>query len=85
MEITCHDSLDTSFQNLGDLDSRIGGCGTQVISDLFFKYARRQRHKTQDLIDPQLVSASQPKAWGLLHMECEFNRTPYKRRQLLRA
>jgi hypothetical protein len=23
---------------------------------------------------------SQPKAWGLLHMECEFNRTPYKRR-----
>jgi hypothetical protein len=22
---------------------------------------------------------SQPKAQGLLHMECEFNRTPYKR------
>jgi hypothetical protein len=26
---------------LGDLDSRLGGCGTRVISDLFFKSAGR--------------------------------------------
>jgi hypothetical protein len=27
--------------NLGDLDSRLRGCGTSVIGDLFFKSARR--------------------------------------------
>jgi hypothetical protein len=39
--IACHDSLDPLFQNLGLLDSRLGGCGTRVISDLFFKFAGR--------------------------------------------
>jgi hypothetical protein len=33
--IACHDSLDPLFQNLGDLDSRLGGCGTRVVSDFF--------------------------------------------------
>jgi hypothetical protein len=27
--------------NLGDLDSRLGGCGPRVISDLFFESAGR--------------------------------------------
>jgi hypothetical protein len=39
--IACHDSLDPLFQNLGDLDSSLGGCGTRVIIDLFFKSAGR--------------------------------------------
>jgi hypothetical protein len=39
--IACHDSLDPLFQNLEFLDSRLGGCGTRVISDLFFKSAGR--------------------------------------------
>jgi hypothetical protein len=33
---------------LGDLDSRLGGCGTRVMSDLFFKCFGRQGQKTQD-------------------------------------
>jgi hypothetical protein len=28
--------------NFGDLDSRLGGCGTCIISDLFFKSVGRQ-------------------------------------------
>jgi hypothetical protein len=37
-----------------------------------------RRFKTN--FDPQPNSSSQPKARGLLHMKCEFNLTPYKRR-----
>jgi hypothetical protein len=40
--IACHDSLDPLFQNLGDLDSRLGGCGTHVINYLFFKSTGRK-------------------------------------------
>jgi hypothetical protein len=33
--IACHDSLDSLFQNLGDLNSRFGGCGN-VSSATYF-------------------------------------------------
>jgi hypothetical protein len=33
--IACHDSLDPLFQNLGDLDSRLGGYRTRVINTYF--------------------------------------------------
>jgi hypothetical protein len=46
--------------------SRLEGCyATPIIQ--FFQH-RRLRIK----IDPQLESATQPKAQGLLHMECDF-------------
>jgi hypothetical protein len=38
----CMPRFSVSFiPKLGDLDSRLGGYGTRVISDLFFKYAGR--------------------------------------------
>ena len=52
-----------------------GGYGTCVIYDLFFKSIGRQN----DYFDPQPDSSIQPKAQGLLHMECDFHRTPYMR------
>jgi hypothetical protein len=52
--------------------SRLGGCYATPIIQNF--QDRRFRIK----IDPQLESATQPKARGLLHMECDFAITlPY--------
>jgi hypothetical protein len=46
--------------------SRLGGCyATHIIQ--FFQYGRFGIK-----IDPQLDSATQTKARGLLHMECDF-------------
>jgi hypothetical protein len=39
--LVCHNSLDPLFQNLGIWIRGFGGCGTRVISDLFFKFAGR--------------------------------------------
>jgi hypothetical protein len=53
--------------------SRLGGCYTTPIIQNF--QDRRFRIK----IDPQLESATQTKARGLLHMECDFaTALPYK-------
>jgi hypothetical protein len=52
--------------------SRLGGYYATPIIQIFQE--GRFRIKT----DPQLESATQPKAWGLLHMECDFAITlPY--------
>jgi hypothetical protein len=45
------------------ITSRLGGCyGVKIFQDGRFGIK----------IDPQLESATQPKARGLLHMECDF-------------
>jgi hypothetical protein len=61
-----------AFANIEDpwidylIISRLGGCyATPIIQ--FFQDGRF-RNKT----DPQLESVTQPKARGLLHMECDF-------------
>jgi hypothetical protein len=55
--------------------SKLGGYYATPIIQSF--QDRRFRIK----IDPQLESATQPKARGLLHMECDFATTlPYKSR-----
>jgi hypothetical protein len=50
------------FPNLKDLESRLEGCGIRGIDYLFFFKC-----------DPQPDSPIQPKARGLLHMECDFS------------
>jgi hypothetical protein len=55
--------------------SRLGGCYAAPIIQFF--QDRRFRIK----IDPQLEFVTQPKARGLLHMECDLSTTlPYKSR-----
>jgi hypothetical protein len=71
-----------SFFQILDMASRLGGCGTRVISDLSFKFIRKTK-KIKDQFDPQPDYSIQPKAQGLLYMECDFHRIPYKRRVLL--
>ena len=57
--------------------SRLGGCYATPIIQFF--QDRRCRIK----IDPQPESMTQPKARGLLHMECDFAiALPYKRSRL---
>jgi hypothetical protein len=46
--------------------SRLGGCYTTPIIQIF------QDGRFRIKIDPQLESMTQPKARGLLHMECDF-------------
>jgi hypothetical protein len=46
--------------------SRLGGCYATPIIQIF------QDGRFGIKIDPQLESATQPKARGLLHMECDF-------------
>jgi hypothetical protein len=46
--------------------SRLGGCYTTPIIQIF------QDGRFRIKIDPQLESMTQPKARGLLHMECNF-------------
>jgi hypothetical protein len=46
--------------------SRLGGCYATPIIQIF------QDGRFKIKIDPQLESATQPKARGLLHMECDF-------------
>jgi hypothetical protein len=46
--------------------SRLGGCYTTPIIHFFKNRSCRIK------IDPQLESATQPKARELLHMECDF-------------
>jgi hypothetical protein len=46
--------------------SRLGGCYATPIIQIF------QDGRFKIKIDPQLESTTQPKAWGLLHMECDF-------------
>jgi hypothetical protein len=46
--------------------SRLGGCYATPIIQIF------QNGRFGIKIDPHLESATQPKAWGLLHMECDF-------------
>jgi hypothetical protein len=45
---------------------RLGGCYATPIIQFF------QDRRFSIKIDPQLESTTQPKAWGLLHMECDF-------------
>jgi hypothetical protein len=49
--------------------SRLGGCYATPIIQIF------QDERFRIKIDPQLESATQPKARGLLHMECDFATT----------
>jgi hypothetical protein len=70
------------FPNLEDLDSRLGGYGTCAINGLFFEFIWRiktGRFKTNLTVNPILQDR---KIRRLLHMECNFYRTPYKRRLL---
>jgi hypothetical protein len=46
--------------------SRLGGCYAAPIIQIF------QDGRFEIKIYPQLESATQPKAWRLLHMECDF-------------
>jgi hypothetical protein len=46
--------------------SRLGGCYATPIIQIF------QDGRFGIKVDPQLESATQPKARGLLHMECDF-------------
>jgi hypothetical protein len=46
--------------------SRLVGCYATPIIQIF------QDGRFGIKIDPQLEFATQPKAWGLLHMECDF-------------
>jgi hypothetical protein len=46
--------------------SRLGGCYATLIIQFF------QDRRFGIKIDPQLESTTQHKAWGLLHMECDF-------------
>jgi hypothetical protein len=46
--------------------SRLGGCYARPIIQVF------QDGRFEIKIDPQLESATPPKARGLLHMECDF-------------
>jgi hypothetical protein len=46
--------------------SRLGGCYATPIIQIF------QDGRFRIKIDPQLESVTQPKARGLLHMECNF-------------
>jgi hypothetical protein len=46
--------------------SRLGGYYATPIVQIF------QDRRFGIKIDPQLESATQPKSWGLLHMECDF-------------
>jgi hypothetical protein len=61
-----------AFANIGDpwIDyltiSRLGGCYVAPIIQIF------QDGRFGIKIDPQLESTTQPKARGLLHMECDF-------------
>jgi hypothetical protein len=51
--------------------SRLGGYYATPIVHFF-------QDKIRNQVDPQLESATQPKARGLLHMECDFATTlPY--------
>jgi hypothetical protein len=50
--------------------SRLGGCYVVPIVQIF------QDGRFRIKIDPQLESATQPKARGLLHMECDFAIAP---------
>jgi hypothetical protein len=55
--------------------SRLGGYYATPIIQFF------QDGRFRIKIDPQLVFMTQPKAWGLLHMECDFAiALPYKSR-----
>jgi hypothetical protein len=66
--------------NLGDLNSRLRGCGTRVISDLFFQNLLEDKdRRLETTLTLSLILWVNLKLRGLLHMECEFNRTPYKR------
>jgi hypothetical protein len=49
---------------------RLGGCYATPIIQFF------QDERFEIKIDPQLESATQPKARGLLHMECDFAIAP---------
>jgi hypothetical protein len=46
----CHNFWDPFFQNLRDLDSRLGGCETRGIDYLFFESTRRIRRKDSRLV-----------------------------------
>jgi hypothetical protein len=48
------------------ISSRLGGCYATPIIQIF------QDGRFKINIDPQLESLTQPKSWGLLHMECDF-------------
>ena len=57
------------FSKSWDLDSKLRECGTRVILGLFFKFLD-DKDKIEDQLDSKLDSWMQPKAWGLLHTEC---------------
>jgi hypothetical protein len=62
------------------LNSSLESSGTRVIHILFLKFLEDKSRRFKINFDLQPDFLIQPKAHGLLHMECEFNRTPYKRR-----
>ena len=56
--------------SIRDFDLRLGGCGI-CASEIYFSIFL-ENNKGKDWSDPQSDSAIQPKARGLLHMECEY-------------
>jgi hypothetical protein len=62
-----------------DLDSRLGGCRTRVIDELFFKFLEDKSRRFKTNLTLSLVLRFNLRL-GLLHMECELHRTLYKRR-----
>ena len=60
-----------------DLDSRLMGCRTVSSAIYFFKEDKGE--KIKDWFDFQPDSTIQPKARGILYMECDFHRIPYKK------
>jgi len=59
------------------LDSRLEGYWVCVSTDLFFKFIWKMKFEIQDSRwTIGLNSSIQPKARGLLHMECNFSLHP---------
>jgi hypothetical protein len=77
--IACHDSLDPLFQNLRISIQGSEAAGHVSSATYFSNLLEHKDRRLKIEIDPQPDSTSQPKARGLLHMDCEFNRTPYKK------
>ena len=57
-------------RKMQDFDLRLGGCRICASEIYFSKILEIMKEK--DWSDPQPDSAIQPKAQGLLHMECEY-------------
>ena len=67
----CHEFTLILKSKWRDLNSRLGGCGIYVL-EIYFSNFLKNKEEEKDWSDPQPDSTIQPKARGLLHMECEY-------------